>query len=217
MSKSITTPQADLEKAYNLIFKVLSSQYSDPILKENMQGSAPRTAKALLQMCLHEDTINADLEGIIAKAFPVSDFKNNEDEGERGIITQGPIIVNSMCPHHLLPIMYKVYVSYLPQVYGKVLGLSKLARIAKLLGKRPVIQEQLAKDIVEVLYYHESLPYFETRGSAVSLTGIHTCLSCRGVESNALTTVTEVRGIYYEKDFEEKFLTEIQLINQTRF
>lgn len=200
--------QTNLAKAYRLIFKTLQSQYQDPVIKSNMDGSAERTAKAIREMCFTDDKIYNILQGIMVKDFPLTDtFENSQ----RGIVNQGPIQATSMCPHHLLPITYKAYVSYLPSG-SKVLGLSKLARIVKALSHRPVLQEQLAKDIADVLYYHETLPFFETEGSAVALIGQHNCMLCRGVESDALTSSLEVRGVYYEKDFEEKFLAAISML-----
>ena len=101
-----------------------------------------------------------------------------------------------------------------------MLGLSKLARIAKILGKRPVLQEQLAADIADVLCAPmkdpgsmdgslKRLPFrfpaLESDGSAVLLVGVHNCMCHRGVEENAKTMVCELRGSFLNEGMEQKF------------
>lgn len=136
------------------------------------------------------------------------------------MITQGPITVNSHCPHHLYPVRYEAYVSYLPKD-GVVLGLSKLARICKLLGDRPVLHEQLANDIANVLcdlpeYQstrdHFPFPSLRSHGSAVLLVGTHMCMACRGVKEDAKTAVTELRGGFWDTDMENKFYQAVHSI-----
>jgi GTP cyclohydrolase I len=122
------------------------------------------------------------------------------------MITQGPIVVNSHCPHHLYSVKYVCFVSYLPKG-GNVLGLSKLARICEILANRPVLQEQLAHDIANVLYKNKASRFssIDSMGSAVMLVGTHLCMSCRGVRSMARTTVTEIRGAFWDEGMEFKF------------
>jgi GTP cyclohydrolase I len=98
-----------------------------------------------------------------------------------------------MCPHHLLPVIYRVSVAYLPAV--RVLGISKLARAVHLLSRRPALQEDLTQDLAMLL--HERL---ESRGSAVFIEGLHLCMAARGIEAHETSVVTSaVRGAFLEQ------------------
>ncbi len=191
--------------------------------KANYADTAVRAAKAFRDLTATRTEITERLNEILETGFP----REDHDEGYKpGLITQGPVQVFSYCPHHLLPVEYQAYVSYIPGVDGKVLGLSKLARIAKELGRRPVLQEQLASDIADVLHALPStawepgrkdtrFPGIPTQGSAVLLTGKHSCMTCRGVESDALTSVTELRGTFWKDGFEQKFHQAVASINSS--
>jgi GTP cyclohydrolase I len=176
-------------------------------------------------MCKTKEEIYAELEKILKTQFPTSSPPQNDLAfANKGIICQGPIKVNSMCPHHLMPVIYHVYIAYIPKEES-VLGISKLARIAKTLGKRPVLQEQLASEIADVLcspsVYDEvndeyvgveyKWPTIQSEGSAVLLQGYHTCMSCRGVEEEATTTVCELRGAFLGTEMEHKFYSLIKV------
>ena len=154
------------------------------------------------------------MKEIIDVTFPIN--KKDSEDKDFGMISQGPIQVHSLCPHHLLNIEYECYISYMPYKDGKVLGLSKLARIAKTLGKQPILQEQLGSDIADVMYKTKKYPSVDSQGCAVLLVGKHQCMSCRGVTDNALTTTTDLRGVYWADSFEEKFFKSINVINSSR-
>lgn len=181
---------------------------------QNMADTPQRAAKALNEMTSTKTRIAAELEHILQTGFPTDVA---EDELPP-MVTQGPVEIFSFCPHHLLPVYYNAYVSYIPKRGGAVLGLSKLARIAVELGKRPVLQEELARDIAGVLHYTPSgkFPAIETAGSAVMLVGKHSCMSCRGVRQHALTTSTEIRGAYQQDGVEMKFLKSIEHIANSK-
>lgn len=200
-----------LAKAYKVIIDhlKLDANLADNNYLANFDGSPERCAKALLDNNLPYSTIIAELIDIVGRTFPVMDL-DTTNQDPSGMITQGPISVNSMCPHHLYPVRYEAWLSYIPK-NGKVLGLSKLARIVKLLGHRPVLQEQLAVDVADVLHTSSFWPSIESAGSAVTLIGTHTCMACRGVESDARTTVTELRGCYWENNVELKYQAAVQL------
>jgi GTP cyclohydrolase I len=100
--------------------------------------------------------------------------------------------VFSMCPHHLLPVRYDITAGYLPGpgIRAKVLGLSKLARITKLLAARPVLQEQVVNDIANTLM---RIP--ECRGAGCIATGEHYCMRMRGVnQSGSIVVTSALRG-----------------------
>lgn len=212
-----------LTEAYGVILDVLRENTTDPDARKNFEGSEDRCARALLETCKTDAEIHDEISHIVDRSFPMSsnalDYQNVMSLNKTGIVCQGPIIVNSCCPHHLYPVRYEAYVAYIPKD-GRVLGLSKLARIAKMLGKRPALQEQLAADIADVLCAPmtdtgaldgqlKRLPYrfpaLESDGSAVLLVGVHGCMCMRGVSENAKTMVCELRGLFLKPGMEEKF------------
>ncbi len=96
------------------------------------------------------------------------------------------IDVISLCPHHLLPCKFTVDISYEPQ--GRVLGLSKFARIAVILGKRPVMQETYTRELAECLFKR-----IEPKSVEVVVKGVHGCMTFRGAQQVNAEVTTKVR------------------------
>ena len=111
-----------------------------------------------------------------------------EDHHEMVLIRDIPYF--SMCEHHLLPMVGKAHVGYIPN--GRVVGLSKLARLVEGYSRRPQLQERLTAQVADTL--HKSL---EARGAIVVVEANHLCMTVRGVQKPGSVTVTSaVRGIY---------------------
>ena len=111
----------------------------------------------------------------IAEMFR-KNFVQRSAEDSRDLVLVKDIEIFSYCEHHLA-LMYdmRVSVAYLPK--GKVLGLSKIARIADMVGKRLQLQERIGSDIAEIIE------------------GCHSCMTARGIKkTNAMTTTTTLRG-----------------------
>jgi len=99
----------------------------------------------------------------------------------------------SLCEHHLLPFIGKCHIGYLPK--GKVLGLSKLARIVDMYGRRLQIQEQLTRQIATAVE-----TAIGARGVAVVIEAKHLCMMMRGVEKqNSVMTTSVMTGIFREE------------------
>jgi GTP cyclohydrolase IA len=97
-----------------------------------------------------------------------------------------------VCPHHLLPVVYRISMAYIPT--SKVLGLSKLSRLARMMARGPRLQEDLTHDLADILYHQ-----LASQGSAVYIEGLHTCMAARGVGAHEARLVTSgVRGIFLE-------------------
>ena len=108
-----------------------------------------------------------------------------------GMITQTGIWANSMCPHHLLPVEYKINLAYIPS--GNVIGLSKLARIGIACAKTPTLQEDFAVNIADSLEV-----VLKTENVAVLVSGVHSCMTIRGVAAHDSKTTTSIfRGDFY--------------------
>ncbi len=96
----------------------------------------------------------------------------------------------SICEHHLLPFMGRAHVAYLPR--GKVVGLSKLARVVEAVARRPQVQERLTGQIADLL-----MDKLDAKGSAVIVEATHTCMTIRGVQKPGSVMVTSaMRGTF---------------------
>ncbi len=112
------------------------------------------------------------------------------DEGSDEMVIVRDIPLYSMCEHHLLPFIGKAHIAYIPSD-GKVIGLSKLARIVDDFAKRPQLQERLTGQIADFL--DESM---HPMGVAVVVEAEHLCMTMRGARaSGAQTRTSALRGI----------------------
>jgi GTP cyclohydrolase IA len=102
------------------------------------------------------------------------------------------IPVMSMCEHHLLPFKGVAHIGYIPGTHGRITGLSKLARLVEVYGRRPQVQERLTSQIADLL-----LSQLEARGVIVVLECEHLCMEMRGIRTVGARTVTSaVRGAF---------------------
>lgn len=96
----------------------------------------------------------------------------------------------SMCEHHLLPFMGRAHIAYLPK--GKIVGLSKLARVVEVISHRPQVQERMTEDIADLL-----MDELDAQGVAVVLEATHTCMTTRGIRKpNSICTTSAMRGTF---------------------
>lgn len=94
----------------------------------------------------------------------------------------------SLCEHHLLPFLGKAHVAYIPN--GKVVGLSKLARVVEALARRPQIQERMTEELADLI-----MEELDPRGVGVVLEATHTCMTIRGVQKpDSICTTSAMRG-----------------------
>ncbi|MBU6239781.1 MAG: GTP cyclohydrolase I FolE [Planctomycetes bacterium] len=115
-------------------------------------------------------------------------FTENYDE----IVLVRDIEFHSMCEHHLLPFSGRAHVAYLPN--GKVVGLSKLARVVDEVSRRPQVQERMTETIANMV--EEALG---ARGVAVMIESTHSCMTMRGIrKAGASCTTSAMRGIFRE-------------------
>lgn len=96
----------------------------------------------------------------------------------------------SVCEHHLLPFLGKAHLAYLPN--GKIVGLSKLARVVEVVSHRPQVQERMTEEVADLL-----MDELDARGVGVILEATHTCMTIRGVRKpDSLCTTSAMRGVF---------------------
>jgi GTP cyclohydrolase IA len=158
---------------------------------DNFAGTAARAAKGFHELVHDQAQVNDEVEALMAKTFPA---KYTEMVISKGNTTFG------ICPHHLLPVIYRVSIAYIPT--SKVLGLSKMSRLVRLISRGPRLQEDLTHELAEILFSK-----LESQGSAVYIEGLHMCMAARGVGAHEARLVTSaVRGVFLEMPTREEFI-----------
>ncbi|MFT5126833.1 MAG: GTP cyclohydrolase I [Rhodothermales bacterium] len=161
------------------LYSQIITDIGEDVNREGLVDTPKRAASAMrfLTKGYHED-----LETVINSAV----FTSDTDE----MVIVKDIELYSLCEHHLLPFIGKAHVAYLPQ--GKVLGLSKIARIVDLYARRLQIQEKLTKEIAVAV--RESV---DALGVAVVIEAKHLCMMMRGVEKqNSVMTTSCMLGAF---------------------
>ncbi|HEX6835170.1 MAG TPA: GTP cyclohydrolase I [Polyangia bacterium] len=141
---------AKLTAAYQQILEAFDDLGYPVKTDANFTETAARAGRAMLELVKPTDEIKSQVDEMLSRTFPA--------QYDEMVISKHNISFG-MCPHHLLPVIYRISVAYLPG--ERVLGISKLSRIVQLLAHRPVLQEDLTQELAALL--HERL---ETRGSA---------------------------------------------------
>ncbi len=148
----------DLQEGVRAIIRHAGGDPDDPGLRDTPR----RYLAAIAEMTSGR---HLDLGEILASQFPCAGCDVVEATGIR---------FSSVCPHHLLPVSGSVTIRYRPG--GRVVGLSKLARLVDVLARRLVLQESLAADIADALMEH-----LAPQGVEVVVRARHGCVECRGV------------------------------------
>jgi GTP cyclohydrolase IA len=139
-----------------------------PVESEGMRATPRRLARAYAEL-------------FNPGPFDLTTFPN--EEGYDELVLARAIPLRSVCEHHLLPFAGVAHVGYLPG--GRILGLSKLARVVDHFARRPQVQERLTKQIADWLAER-----LEPKGIGVVIEAEHTCMTLRGVRAAGSTTVT---------------------------
>jgi len=149
----------------------------------NFADTAKRAAKGFHELVNDQKQVKGEVAALIAKTFPA---KYTE------MVISKHNTAFGMCPHHLLPVIYRISMAYIPT--DKVLGLSKLSRLARMIARGPRLQEDLTHELADIL--HRQLA---SQGSAVYIEGLHMCMAARGVGAHEARLVTSgVRGVFLD-------------------
>ena len=154
--------------------------------REGLKETPARVARMYAEVFEGMNYTNHEIAQMFNKTFEEDSLCNGNGND---IVIVRDIDVFSYCEHHLALIYdMKVTVAYIPN--GKVLGLSKIARIADMAARRLQLQERIGSDIAEIM-----AEVTESDDVAVVITGCHSCMSARGIKKSAATTVsTTLRG-----------------------
>jgi|GEM_PF-4446774 len=126
-------------------------------------------------------------------------FKAISDSTNDQMVTIRNIDVNLTCPHHLLPVEMLVHIGYKPK--GRVLGVSKFARIAREMAKPPVTQEQYVQSLADLLAKKLDQPFV-----IVIAIGKHECMRCRGILARQSEMITTAMGDVKDQVLKEEFM-----------
>lgn len=172
----------DHEKIKEAIRTILTELGDDPD-REGLKDTPDRVARMYDEVFEGMRYSNDEIADMFNKCF--------EDVDSRDLVLVKDIEVFSYCEHHMA-LMYnmKCHVGYIPK--GKVIGLSKIARICDMVAKRLQLQERICSDIAEIMQ-----KVCDTEDVIVIVDGEHSCMTARGIKSRGATTRTSaIRGLF---------------------
>lgn len=119
-------------------------------------------------------------------------FTTFDSDGYDQIVLLKDIEIYSMCEHHMLPFFGKAHVAYIPK--GRVIGISKLARLVDMYARRLQIQERIGEQVTDAL-----MEYLQPEGAACIIEAVHMCMRMRGVaKQQSVMTTSSLRGAFFD-------------------
>lgn len=177
MSESSNPQQpVDFDRIASAVREILLAVGEDPD-REGLKQTPLRVARMYAEVFsgLHESP----------RQYLRTFFTEQYDE----LVVLRDIPFHSMCEHHLLPFAGDAHIAYLPD--GRIVGLSKLARVVDAYARRPQVQERMTSQIADLL-----MEELHAKGVAVVLRATHLCMTCRGVKKPGTLMVTSaLRGL----------------------
>jgi GTP cyclohydrolase I len=170
----------DQERLQAAVREILLAVGEDPD-REGLRETPDRVARMYAELF---SGLHSDPRELLRKTFT-----QKYDE----MVLEKNIGFSSICEHHLLPFLGRAHIAYLPQ--GKIIGLSKLARVVEVLAHRPQVQERMTEQLADLL-----VEELDARGVAVILEASHTCMTIRGVRKpDAICTTSAMRGVFRDQ------------------
>ena len=129
------------------------------------------------------------------KQDPREELKVGFELGHREMVVLRDIPFYSMCEHHLLPFYGVAHIGYIPNHEGRIVGISKLARVVEVISRRPQLQERMTTEIADTI-----MDAIKPEGVAVVIQAEHLCMIMRGIKKPGANVVTSaIRGIFSRK------------------
>ena len=170
-----------LDEVTEKVQAVLDSLVIDTTSDHNTEDTARRVAKMYLMEVF---------AGRYVKAPTITEFPNAEHLNELMIV--GPITVRSACSHHFCPVIGKLWIGIMPNEHTNVIGLSKYARLAEWIMRRPQIQEEAVVQLADLIQEKT-----QPDGLAIVMEATHYCMAWRGVKDMDSRMINSVmRGVF---------------------
>ncbi|ERI07536.1 GTP cyclohydrolase I FolE [Aneurinibacillus aneurinilyticus] len=176
--KSSTSFTDPIEKHFYDIIHLIGE---DPE-REGLKETPKRIAKMYREIF---SGLDEDPAEVLGKTFPA--------EGTNDIVIVQDIPFHSVCEHHFVPFFGKVHIGYIPN--GRIVGLSKFARLVEILARRPQVQERITNQIVDTIEQ-----VIEPVGVIAVIEAEHMCMSMRGIRKPGSKTRTIARRGIFDKD-----------------
>jgi GTP cyclohydrolase IA len=169
----------DQEKIKKAVRQMLEAIGEDPD-RDGLRDT-PRRVAAMYEEIFHG--LNQD---------PKKDLKVGFELGHREMVVLKDIPFYSMCEHHLLPFIGIAHVGYIPAKNGRIVGISKIARVVETIARRPQVQERMTTDIVDTIF-----KTLNATGAGVVLQAEHMCMIMRGIKKPGSNVITSaLRGTF---------------------
>ena len=151
--------------------------------REGLLGTPQRVAEMYAELFMGVDR---DPREELSMGFEV---------GHREMIVVKDIPFYSMCEHHLLPFYGLAHIGYVPNAEGRVVGISKLARVVEIVARRPQLQERMTTEIADAI-----VDGIKPQGVAVVIRAEHLCMIMRGIKKPGSNVITSaIRGLFQRK------------------
>ena len=186
---------AKIEKAVEMFLEAIGENPQ----REGLVETPKRVARMYEELLEGIQYTNHDIAQKFNKTFSIS------SESAKDMVFVGDISTFSFCEHHIA-LMYdmRISIAYIPQ--DRVIGISKIARIADMVCKRLQLQEKISNDIYEVL--HEIL---QTEDIAIHIEAKHSCMTARGIKNATAVTITnKFSGKFQQIDWQHEFLQSVK-------
>jgi GTP cyclohydrolase I len=176
-ASTVTVDGVDLPRLQNAVREILAAVGEDPD-REGLRETPARVARMYAEL----------FSGL--RQNPRTHLQKFFTQEYDEVVLVRDIAFNSICEHHLLPFMGQAHIAYIPN--GKVIGLSKLARVVEVVSKRPQVQERMTEDLANLL-----VDELDAKGVAVVIEAAHTCMTIRGVRKPGSMCVTSaMKGVF---------------------
>jgi GTP cyclohydrolase I len=171
--------EAKIQKAMQQIIQAIGEDPS----REGIKDTPQRVAEMYVELFqgLHKD--------------PAKELEVEFELGHREMVVVKDIPFYSMCEHHLLPFFGVVHVGYIPNDEGRIVGISKLARVVETIARRPQVQERMTTEIADTIYNG-----LKASGVGVVIQAEHMCMIMRGIKKAGSNVITSaLRGAFRSK------------------